>query len=255
MELANAYATLAADGKYCEPIPVQEIKGPDGKKLDVAKPRCKKVVSTDVARAAVDAARCPVGDNSSTSKCVGNRTAGNVRGIVDHPVAGKSGTTDSGKTAALVAMTKQLSVAGIMADPDWPQTTSVMGHNVPNGINPPVYQTLRDAMKGKPSVQFTPPSGKILEGDLKSVPDVKCRSVDSATSRLKDAGFEVTVDDRRIASSCPAGEVAGTTPDDRAVKGSLITIQVSNGQPASGNGNGGTPGSPPNRPTPGRPGG
>ena len=71
LELANAYATLAADGKYCEPIPVQEIRDPDGNKLDIANPRCEKRISTEVARAAVDAARCPVGDNSATSKCGG----------------------------------------------------------------------------------------------------------------------------------------------------------------------------------------
>ena len=61
------------------------------------------------------------------SKCGGSRTAGEVQGIVDAPVAGKSGTTDSEKTSALVAMTKQYAVAGIMADPDWPQTNRKMG--------------------------------------------------------------------------------------------------------------------------------
>ncbi len=44
LDLANAYATLAADGKYCEPNPVQEIVAPDGAKLDVAASRCRKAV-------------------------------------------------------------------------------------------------------------------------------------------------------------------------------------------------------------------
>lgn len=157
LDLANAYATLAADGTYCEPIPVQEIRDVNGKKLDMTNPRCEKRINTEVARAAVDAARCPVGDRSSTSKCAG-ATASNVRSIVGKPVAGKSGTTDSGRSAALVAMTKQYAVAGIMADPDWPQTTQQMGHDTTTGINPPVYQTLHDAMKGKPGIEFTPPS-------------------------------------------------------------------------------------------------
>ena len=51
LDLANAYATLAADGNYCEPIPVQRIQDMSGAKLDVANPRCKRVMSTDVARA------------------------------------------------------------------------------------------------------------------------------------------------------------------------------------------------------------
>ncbi|WP_446211759.1 penicillin-binding protein [Micromonospora sp. IBSANI012] len=251
LELANAYATLAADGKYCEPIPVQEIKDPEGNKLDIANPRCEKRVSTEVARAAIDAARCPVGDNSSTSKCGNSRTARQVKTIVNAPVAGKSGTTDSEKTAALVAMTKQYAVAGIMADPDWPQTNVKMKHNEPDGINPPVWETLRDAMKGKERINFEPPGKKISEGDQRSIPGVTCLDLDAAKSRINGAGFEAVVSDVKVPSSCPAGKAAGTSPEGRTIKGGVVTIQVSSG--------GGTPpgttgpGGPATPPTPGRP--
>ncbi|MBO4209073.1 penicillin-binding protein [Micromonospora echinofusca] len=251
MELANAYATLAADGKYCEPIPVQEIRDQDGKKLDIANPRCKQVVATEVARAAVDAARCPVGDNSKTSQCRG-RTAPNVRGVVGHPVAGKSGTTDSEKSASLVAMTKQLSVAGIMADPDWPQTNQKMGHNEKGGINAPVYETLRDAMKGKEKIDFVAPNGKSITGDQRPIPDVKCQSVETARSRIKGAGFEVAVDNTKVASSCPAGTVARTSPEGRAVKGGLVVLELSSGA-AGGDTGGNTGGNPGTGTGPGRP--
>ncbi|MEU4336492.1 transglycosylase domain-containing protein [Micromonospora lupini] len=256
LDLANAYATLAADGKYCEPIPVQEIRDPDGKKLDIANPRCEKRFSTDVARAAVDAARCPVGDNSKTSKCGNSRTAGVVRGIVDAPVAGKSGTTDSEKTAALVAMTKQYAVAGIMADPDWPQTNVKMKHAEKDGINPPVYETLRDAMKGKPRINFEPPGQKISEGDQRSIPDVKCQPVDTAKSRIKGAGFEPIVSQTKVASTCPAGTASGTNPDGRTIKGGPVTIEISSGGGApAGTDKPAPPGGTPGRPGNGRPNG
>ncbi|MFC8615633.1 penicillin-binding protein [Micromonospora purpureochromogenes] len=252
LELANAYATLAADGKYCEPIPVQEIKDPEGNKLDIANPRCEKRVSTEVARAAVDAARCPVGDNSSTSKCGGSRTARQVKSIVDAPVAGKSGTTDSEKTAALVAMTKQYAVAGIMADPDWPQTNVKMKHNEPDGINPPVWETLRDAMKGKNRINFEPPGKKISEGDQRSIPSVTCQDLDAAKSRINGAGFEAVVSDVKVPSSCPAGKAAGTSPEGRTIKGGVVTIQVSSGGGTPPGGTA-TPGGPATPPGPGRP--
>ncbi|MEU7755715.1 transglycosylase domain-containing protein [Micromonospora sp. NPDC049101] len=254
LDLANAYATLAADGKYCEPIPVQEIRDPDGNKLDIANPRCEKRFSTDVARAAVDAARCPVGDNSETSKCGSSRTAGGVKGIVDAPVAGKTGTTDSEKTAAIVVMTKQYSVAGIMADPDWPQTNVQMKHSERDGINPPVYETLRDAMKNKPRINFEPPGQKISEGDQRSIPDVKCQPVDTAKSRIKGAGFEPVVSEAKVPSTCPAGTAAGTSPDGRTIKGGVVTIQVSSGGGGGTPGNPGAGGQPGGRPG-GRPGG
>jgi membrane peptidoglycan carboxypeptidase len=247
LDLANSYATLAADGKHCEPIPVQQIRDQDGNKLDIANPRCDQAVKPEVARAAVDAARCPVGDRSSTSRC-GVATAGNVRGEVDKPVAGKSGTTDAEKTASLVVMTKQLAVAGILTDPDWAQTTDAMSHNT---VNPAVYQTLRDAMKGKKSEQFPTPGTKIVNGDQRLIPDVRCQSVDTAHSRLRGAGFEVVVASGQVDSTCPAGTVAGTSPTGRTIKGGVVIIEISNGRnasppvPSDGPGRPGNPGRPP----------
>ena len=98
LDMAGAWAALAADGTYCEPIPVTQILDRDGNKVDAANPRCTNAVSPDVARGAMDAARCPVGDSSPTTQCVG-ATAGGLRDIVGKPLAGKTGTTDNNNTA------------------------------------------------------------------------------------------------------------------------------------------------------------
>ena len=130
------------------------------------------------------------------------------------------------KTAALVAMTKQLAVAGIMADPDWPQTNAEDearrdGRHQPGGV-----ETLRDAMKGKPRRSSSPPpSQKISDGDQRQHPE---REVPVGRtrrqSRLKGAGFEpVVVRATKVASACPAGTVAGTSPDGRTIKGGVVT--------------------------------
>jgi membrane peptidoglycan carboxypeptidase len=244
LEMANAYATIAADGKYCEPIPVQEIVDQDGNKLDIANPRCEQRIKTEAARAAADAARCPVGDRSSTSRCKG-ATARQAKAEVGKPIMGKSGTTDSAKTASLILGTKQLMVAGIVADPDWAQTSTHFTHDE---VNDAVWSTVRDAMKGKPSQQFTPPNGKIVEGDQRRIPDVKCKTIDDARSTLRSAGFEVFVDNVQVNSTCPAGTVAGTSPDGRTIKGGIVSIQISNGKGAQKPGN-----TPPSRGPGGRP--
>ncbi|WP_432827968.1 transglycosylase domain-containing protein [Dactylosporangium sp. CA-092794] len=155
LDLANAYATLAADGTYCAPDPVVEIRDLKGNKIDAGSPQCKQVVDPDVARAAVDMARCPVGDQSAFNACPNGGTATGVRGDVGRPVAGKTGTTDSGKSATFVAMTKQLAVAGILTDPDNPQTDKSMSHPV---INNAVAYTLKAGLAGQPVVNFTSPS-------------------------------------------------------------------------------------------------
>ncbi|WP_213455370.1 penicillin-binding protein [Rhizomonospora bruguierae] len=254
LDIANAYATLAADGKHCEPTPVQEIRDHTGAKLDVANPTCDQAVDVEVARAAVDVARCPVGDRSSTSRCTG-ATAGNVRRDVGKPVMGKSGTTDSARTASLVVSTKQLTVFGILANPDYANTKVEALHPI---VNAATYNTLRDAMKGKKAIEFTPPSGKLINGDQRHIPSIRCLPIDRAKNRLEGAGFVAEVATGQVDSSCPAGTAAGTTPEGSTVKGGLVTIEVSNGKGAEpgsgggGNGGRGTPTCPPSCGPPGR---
>ena len=242
LDMANAYATLAADGKHCEPIPVQEIRDHNGAKLDVANPVCNQAIDPQVARAAVDVARCPVGDRSSTTRCTG-ATAGNVRGIVGKPVMGKSGTTDSGRTASLVVSTKQLTVFGMLANPDYANTYVEGQHDY---VNKATYLTLRDAMKNEKAIDFTPPSAKLISGDTRRIPSVKCLAIDRAKDRLRGAGFDPEVGGQ-VDSTCPAGTAAGTSPEGSTVKGGLVTIEVSNGKGAGkpgtpGGGSGGGPG-------------
>ena len=202
-------------------------------------------MNTDVARAAVDAARCPLGDQSGFGRCDG-ATSGEVKGIVGRPVAGKTGTTDGDKTAALMAMTKQLAIAGILGDPDDPLTNKLAGafggdpHKV---VNKAVEYTLRDAMAGVPAVNFTPPSRDIAFGKRSGVPDVRCQTVEAAQAALKGAGFTTTVSDTPVASDCPPGTVAKTDPSGDSVRGGIIVLYISKGPgnpvPDPGGGGGG----------------
>jgi membrane peptidoglycan carboxypeptidase len=229
LDMANAYATLAADGTYCEPLPVISISDYGGNKLDAADPRCHQAVTPNIARTAVDAMRCPVGDQSAFGQCDG-ATAANIRDMVGKPVAGKTGTTDGNQTATLIAMTRQLAIGGILADPDWPQTTQLVrdvGGRDPHAgvVNPAVGETLRDAMAGKQAMGFVAPPRNLAFGKQSGVPGVTCQSVGTATAALKTAGFKVTVDPTPITSSCPAGTVAKTSPGPNGT----VTLMLSKG--------------------------
>ena len=236
LDMANAYATLAADGKYCTPTPIEQISTQDGQKIDVGKPHCIQATDKNVARAALDAARCPVGDSAQLGSCDGG-TARPTRGIVDHPVFGKSGTTDSEKTASLIVGTTKIVVAGYLANPDYPDHKDAMKHDI---INPAVQYTVRDYMKGKPKENFKKPTAKIAHGEQRSIPGVKCDSVSSATNRLEDAGFYVSRG-AEVASECPAGTVASTSPSGRTVKNGAVVLEISNGQGNGPNPNASTP--------------
>ncbi|MEV0460562.1 transglycosylase domain-containing protein [Catellatospora methionotrophica] len=242
LQIANAFATLAADGLYCEPTPVESITTNKGEKLAVGDPRCKQNIAVDVARAAIDAARCPVGDQSLYGKCQG-ATARDSREIIGRYIAGKTGTTDNSKSVTLTITTKQLAISGFQTDPDWAQVNHQMSHRV---INPAVQYALRDAMKAKKSIQFSRPSNtRLITGSQVTIPAVKCRTLPQARSILNGRGFKPEVAPKQVDSDCPKGTAAGTSPSGRTIRNGVVVIEISNGSRAK-------PSTPPS-PRPGTP--
>ncbi|MDI6102034.1 transglycosylase domain-containing protein [Actinoplanes sp. NEAU-A12] len=165
VEMANVFATLAAEGRYCEPTPVESIRNPDGTHALhqdelVTAPRCRQAVKVNVARAATDAARCVTGYGSARGSCGGWGTSEMVYGTLGRPVAGKSGTTDGNKTAWFSGYTPQLAAAAFVADPDNPEHLVGEGRSTMSKYT--VAQTLRDALKGEPEEDFKPPSDKYV---------------------------------------------------------------------------------------------
>ena len=161
LEMTNAYATAASGGIYCEPLPVESIIGMDGKKVKIPH-ECKRVLKEDVAWAATDAARCPVGDKPYRGSCGGWGTATRVSGIVPGPVAGKTGTTDSNRAAWFIGYNRLLAGGAFMADPDYRFTDVPFdATRYPTSV---VAYTLRDFMQGKKPVPFKPPSVEIAYG-------------------------------------------------------------------------------------------
>ncbi|MBB5872153.1 membrane peptidoglycan carboxypeptidase [Allocatelliglobosispora scoriae] len=170
LEMANAYATMAADGKYCETIPVQSITTPEGKAamwtppggapVEIAKPRCRQAVSVQVARGFTDIARCVTGYGAAKGGCGSWSTAPSMYSWTERPIAGKTGTTDDTRAAWFVGYTPELAAASFMSDPDNPfHVVGDWNYNVPLFS---VAYTLRDALAGQPKRSFTPPSGPIL---------------------------------------------------------------------------------------------
>ena len=173
LEMANAYATVAAEGRYCEPLPVLSITDPRGhpamwtpagthKAVPVATPRCRQVVSVQAARGAADAARCVTGYRAATGSCGGWSTAPQVYPMVQRPVAGKTGTTDETRAAWFIGFTPDLAAASFVADPDNPFHVAGDG----NSWKPiqSVSQLLHDGLAGQPIRYFHPPSHRTVFG-------------------------------------------------------------------------------------------
>lgn len=233
LDMANSYATLAARGKRCEPTPLLKITDSAGKELPYAQSTCSQVIPPEVADAANDAAKCPVG-GTAAGKCVNSQsgvTARDITGALKRQVAGKTGTTDNDNAAWFIGYTPNMAAAAFQTNPDEPNTT--VGHT----RNPQeVFKsTMAVALQGLPNENFTPPEAKRVQGEPETVPRVVGSELESAKRTIIRAGFTVNVSPDRVASDAPEGRVARTDPDggESAPKGSPITIYLSNGeQPA-----------------------
>jgi membrane peptidoglycan carboxypeptidase len=165
LEMANAYATLAADGRYCEPWPVRSIVSADGTAVD-ASPNCHQALRPEVARAAVDAARCVTGYGAARGSCGGWSTASGVYASVGRPVAGKTGTTDDTRSAWFVGITPTLAAASFIADPD--NTFHVAGDGSSWKPTSTVAGLLRLGLAGTAVRYFTPPDRRTAYGNLRA---------------------------------------------------------------------------------------
>ncbi|HEY7223021.1 MAG TPA: transglycosylase domain-containing protein [Micromonosporaceae bacterium] len=240
LELADAYATVAAEGVYCEPLPVVTLFDVQGDEVsDVTEPRCKQAISRDIALAAADALHCPVRMPGGTGHCNGSTAVYDSPGIVKKPVIGKTGTSDEGWTKSYILSTKQLTIAAVLANPDFAETPH---HGAITSVPQVVANnTLRDFMKGKPSQNWDLPPSILVTGKQVAIPNVVCKSVDDATALVRGAGFTVSVSSTPVTSDCAKGTVAGTDPSGHTAKGSDVQLILSDG-PAPGGGGGGGPG-------------
>jgi membrane peptidoglycan carboxypeptidase len=155
LEMANAYATIAADGLYCKANPVLSITDANGKKVAAGDPQCTQAMQPEVARAAVDATRCTTGYGAATGGCGGWSTASGVYGETGRPIGGKTGTTENTEAAWFVGITPDLAAASFIADPDSAQHYAGDG-NSQLPVNA-VALTIKGALAGTPVHNFTPP--------------------------------------------------------------------------------------------------
>ncbi|GAA4214211.1 transglycosylase domain-containing protein [Actinocatenispora rupis] len=162
LDLANAYATVAADGKYCTPTPVVSITDANGRKLSAGQPDCRQAVSADVARAATDAARCPVGQQSYAGECDGGTAPSVGQVLSGRQVGGKTGSAENNATETFVGFTPQVAAAGIAANPSDP--SDYVGAGVSDAVDQAVARTMRTALAGQPAVDFGRPPARLTGG-------------------------------------------------------------------------------------------
>ncbi len=160
LDMASAYATLAARGLRCEPRGVLSATTGDGKPVDLTPPpACQQVLNPLVADQVT----------SVLEGVITNGTGSPNASLYGRPAAGKTGTTDGYSSAWFVGYTPQLAAAveagNISAPHKFPLTNVTAGgryyQHVFGGDIPALTwsRTLNAALINQPNATLPPPAG------------------------------------------------------------------------------------------------
>jgi penicillin-binding protein 1A len=148
LEMANAYATLAAGGIRSEPQAITKVKFPDGKVDNIGKPKRKRVITDGEAYAVTKILEMNVQKGTGTHANIGC------------PAAGKTGTTDNYRDAWFVGYTPNLASAVWVGYPNTQvEMRSVHGITVAGGTFPAgIWHDYMANAKGGDCNSFPQPS-------------------------------------------------------------------------------------------------
>lgn len=225
LAMAGAYATFAARGLFCPPIPVAGIVDAKGTAIALPKPACTQVIEQRIA-------------DTVTSVLRGVIEAGTGRaGAIGRPVAGKTGTTNGDKAAMFMGYTPQLAASVWLGKPvpiEMQRITiagkyyrEVFGGTLPAAI---WKQTMSAALKDLPPQDFAapvpPPNTRV------PVPDARGLAEPDASAALRAAGFEVRPGGTVAAAGVGFGLAAYTSPGagTPTQPGSTVTLYLSSGR-------------------------
>jgi membrane peptidoglycan carboxypeptidase len=235
LEMAGAYAAIAAHGNFCQPYAIAAVTRPDGSALPVQGAHCTQVMDRAIADQATTLLTHVITDNGAT---------GHKNGDIGRPAAGKTGTTNSYGAAWFDGFTPDLAASVWIGDPAGPnhlgglinltingQTWARMfGGDLPTMI---WHDSMTAALVGSPPLQFNGAVAAAPTNDTTfvQVPPVIGKSLAEATLALNRVGLVPQFAVTQVASPLPAGQVALASPNSGAkvASGSTVTLTVSSG--------------------------
>lgn len=224
LAMAGAYGTVANNGIYCQPKAIDRVTDSDGVDQPQFVPvtTCTQVLDPKIAATAAYALQGVMTGG-------GTGAVSNPRDGV--PVLGKTGTNEDDQTWMVESTTKVATAVWVgnttgkaSLSKQWANDIQLnqMRHRIA-----PVIQRAANAVYG--GDQFPQPDRDLTRTVLADLPNVVGLSIDEATKRLTEAGFETVVGDP-VDSSEGQGIVAAQNPGaGKVAGGTVVTINPSNG--------------------------
>jgi len=220
LSLAQAYATIAAGGKTCDPIIIESWTDPDGNSHPGQTPSCRQVVDPDIAA-------------TVASVLVGN-TANGTGWLSDPgdgiPMMTKTGTTDGAEQTWVAASTTTNTTIVWVGNASGHQSQySVYTNGYANNVvRHEIMRSIMTAENARFSGgQFPTPSGKYDTGGKTTVPNVSNLglTLEQASQILRAVGFEVEYGGQ-VDSDQPKGTVAMQDPAGDGTAGAGATVKI-----------------------------
>lgn len=228
LELSNVGATLASDGRWCEPNPIKEVLDEHGQQVFIDRPACEQAVSSDVAATLSRGMSEDITDGTAAASARNNGWSA--------PAAAKTGTTESHQSTAFLGFTRGMAAAPYIYN-DGTQSTPLCTAPVRQCGSGNLFggneaaDTWFQAAAGVPGAA----DGGLPVAEPASERDAAPAAIDSvvgqyssaAKSQLEAQGYTVslqTVD----GGGAPAGTVVSVARD-----GAAVTLNVSGGAASS----------------------
>ncbi len=216
IQMAGAYATLAAHGLHCTPNAVTAVTLANGTPVTVT-PQCTQAISPAVA-------------DTVTSLLAGVVTSGTgiAAAVPGHQVAGKTGTTGNFGSAWFDGYTPDTAMAVWMGDPrgiTYPLYNVAGVPAVYGGTLPAeMFKTaMTSILQGQPDFPIAPPTEIYLAKSSEVVPDVADLSMSNARALLVALGLVVTGPTSGVAGVTSPRAGTPVSPGDRVTLNTYST--------------------------------
>lgn len=228
LELSNVGATLASQGRWCEPNPIESVTTRDGEEIHLERPECEQVVEPELANALSEAMTSDVTRGTAQG-------AAAATGFTD-TAAAKTGTTESHQSSAFLGFNNAIAAAPYIFN-DGTNTASLCtspvrqcsGGNLYGGLEPArsyfnVHQQIPAAIGAGVGGGDT---GDFRQGTADALfEELQGQSESVVRQRLEDDGYTVTGTRSVDGGGYPAGVVVGVNQTGSGE----VEILTSNGQ-------------------------
>ncbi|APT83867.1 penicillin-binding protein [Corynebacterium aquilae DSM 44791] len=229
LELSNVAATLASNGVWCEPSPIERITDRNGNDVPIDSPPCEQVIDEGVAHALANAMSSDM-VNGTASEAAKNMGWG-------APTAGKTGTTETHQSAAFMGFNSNFAAVPYIYNDGTtvaPLCTSPLRQcqegTLYGGMEPArTWIGLAETL-GWPAEGIIPPYDPIYNTGTatQDIPRVTGLAEADARKRLERAGYRVRTE-FVPGNGMPKGRAVGVNTAGVTMKGQEVVLQLSDG--------------------------